>query len=93
MFGTDWAGIRGAHEFNVRAVKLGGRGATCGATGILATGLAATAGAARLVTVRGEAVCIVALIAWAPAVLMLARSDVIKQKAANSCRFIRRSDY
>jgi hypothetical protein len=93
MFATDWAGIRGAYEFKVRAVKLGGRGATCGATGSLATGLAAPTGAARLVTARGEAVCIVALIAWALAVWMLTASDVIKQNAANSCRCINSSDY
>jgi hypothetical protein len=76
---------------NVRGVKLVGLGATRGAIAVFAIGLAA--GAARLVTAREEAFCIVALITWPPAVWILAESAAIKQITESSHRFIKPSAY
>jgi hypothetical protein len=56
---------------------------TCGGTGALAIGLAATAGAARLVTARGDAFCIVAFIACPETPWIADRSAAIKNSTEN----------
>ncbi|PYK49131.1 MAG: hypothetical protein DME20_07685 [Verrucomicrobia bacterium] len=83
--------MRGAYVLTVRGLKLVGLGATCGAIGMFAIGLAT--GAARLITGREETFCIVALITCPPAVWMLAESAAIKHSAENLDFLINRSDY
>ena len=55
----------------------------CGATGALAIGLAATAGALRVVVPRGEAFCMVALIACPEALWMPGKTAAIKKSTEN----------
>jgi hypothetical protein len=56
---------------------------TCGGTGALAIGLAATAGAARPVTARGDTFCIVAFIACPEAPWIADRIVAIKSSTEN----------
>jgi hypothetical protein len=71
--------MRGAIVLNRWDVKLAGLSTACGAIDVFTIGLAA--GATRLVTTRGEAVCAVALITCPPTVWMLTESAAINQKA------------
>jgi len=78
--------MRGAYELIVLELKLAGRGKTCGAIAVFATGLAT--GAARLVTTREEPICMVALITCPAAVWTHSESAAIKQSTKNLDCFI-----
>lgn len=55
----------------------------CGATGALAIGLAVTAGPLRAGATRGEAFCMVALIACPEALRMPGKTAAIKKSTEN----------
>jgi hypothetical protein len=69
-------------------MKLVGLGATCGAIARFATPKAFGAGTLRLVTTRGEAFCMVALITCPEALWMPGKIAAIKQSKENWICFI-----